>query len=85
MDQDSIIRKAINEAFEPVAELERLKALEYLRPEQVEALYPLPVSTLQKMRKGGTGPLFIKRGKNVYYKPQDIRAFLDAHRQQTAQ
>jgi hypothetical protein len=85
MDQESIIKEAISETFAPVARLERLKALEYLRPDEVAELFPLPVNTLQKLRAAGIGPKYIKRSKSVYYKAQDVRDYLDAHRQQTAQ
>ena len=79
----TIIKEAIQEAFGPVARLEELKAKEYLKPAEVEELFPLPVSTLEKMRKDGAGPRFVKRGKSVFYKAGDIRAFLDSHQQQT--
>ncbi len=83
MSQDAIIRQAIQDVFAPVAEVELLKAKEYLTPAEVEKVYPLPASTLEKMRKASSGPKYIKRGRSVYYRPQDIRSYLDAHCQRT--
>ena len=50
-----------------------------LRTRDLEAV-GIPASTASKMRMAGTGPAFIKRGRTVYYRREDIDAWLDAHR-----
>ncbi|WP_285905496.1 helix-turn-helix transcriptional regulator [Pseudodesulfovibrio pelocollis] len=77
------IRRAMAEALAPLVEIETLKARDYLSPKEVEVVYPLPASTLEKMRKAGRGPRYIKRGKGVLYRHADIRAYLDARCQMT--
>lgn len=85
MDQEAIIKEAIQEAFAPVVELETLKAKDYLSPDEVEKIFPLPVSTLEKLRKDGKGPKWIKRGRKVFYRPNDVRSYLNSHRQMTSE
>jgi hypothetical protein len=84
MDATTEIREAMARALAPLVAIETIKAKEYLTPSEVEQVYPLPASTLEKMRKAGKGPGYIKRGKCVVYKPSDIRAYLDARRQKTS-
>ena len=64
-----------------VVDLERLKRKELLAPAEVEALYGLKVATLETWRCRGGGPDFIKLGgKLVYYRPEDIKQYLNAGR-----
>lgn len=83
MDQ-AVVKKALQDVFAPLAAIEELKARDYLKPSEVERIYPLPASTLEKKRRAGCGPRFIKQGKSVYYRHSDIKAYLDARVQKTS-
>lgn len=41
-------------------------------------LLGVPVLTVRKWRAQGTGPKFIRIGKYVRYRPEDVQAWLDA-------
>ena len=45
---------------------------------EVASITGLAVSTLNKWRLAGTGPRFIKLGKSVRYRDEDIQDFIDA-------
>ena len=36
-------------------------------------------SKLQRLRKSGKGPVFVKIGRNILYRKRDLDAFLDGH------
>ena len=40
----------------------------------------LSISTLAKLRLSGKGPTYIKLGRRVIYKPQDIDSWIELHR-----
>ena len=40
-------------------------------------------STLEKLRLTGGGPVFIKRGKSVFYTEQDLTEWLQANRRRS--
>ena len=50
-----------------------------LKTRDLEAL-GIPASTASKLGMTGDGPAYIKRGRAVYYRREDIDAWLDAHR-----
>ena len=43
----------------------------------------LPKSTLDQMRLTGDGPVFIKRGKSVFYTEEDIAEWIDSNRRRS--
>jgi predicted DNA-binding transcriptional regulator AlpA len=43
----------------------------------------LSVSTLNKLRLSGGGPLYIKLGRSVVYAPADLEAWLAGHRRRS--
>lgn len=40
----------------------------------------LSVSTLAKMRLSGRGPAYVKLGRRVAYRPEDLSAWISEHR-----
>ncbi|WP_026316522.1 helix-turn-helix transcriptional regulator [Actinokineospora enzanensis] len=46
--------------------------------EELAELLRLPEKTLAEWRHKGTGPAFVRMGKHVRYRPEDIAAWLDA-------
>jgi predicted DNA-binding transcriptional regulator AlpA len=40
----------------------------------------LSTSTLAKLRLTGNGPVYIKLGRRVAYKPEDLEAWIEVHR-----
>lgn len=55
-----------------------VKALkgDLLRPKDVSKILGIPCSTLQNMRERGTGPLWFRDGKPIYYKRADVEAWM---------
>jgi predicted DNA-binding transcriptional regulator AlpA len=51
-----------------------------LSADQAADLLGLAASTLAKMRLSGDGPAFIKMGRRVAYRPDDIQHWLDTNR-----
>lgn len=51
-----------------------------LKPVDVAEHLQIDTDRLSKMRIEGTGPAFIKIGKEVRYHPADVVAFIDASR-----
>jgi len=51
----------------------------YLRPKTVEKLYGLHRKTLANLRSAGRGPRYLKVGRNVFYRPQDIEKWFSKH------
>lgn len=51
-----------------------------LSAEQTAELLGIAKSTLSKMRLSGEGPTFIKMGRRVAYRPDDIQAWLASRR-----
>ncbi|BCG91414.1 helix-turn-helix transcriptional regulator [Mesorhizobium sp. 131-2-1] len=43
----------------------------------------LSVSTLEKLRLTGDGPEYIKLGRAVVYKPEDLDAWIDGNRRKS--
>jgi hypothetical protein len=54
-----------------------------LNPEQAAAYLRRAPQTLAKMRSVGGGPPFYKVGRNVYYKREDLDAWLDGRRRRS--
>jgi len=51
----------------------------YLRPKTVEEVYGLHRKTLANLRSAGRGPRYLKVGKCVFYRPQDIEEWFRKH------
>ena len=43
----------------------------------------IPKSTLDQMRLTGDGPVFIKRGKSVFYTEEDLIDWIDSNRRRS--
>ena len=43
----------------------------------------LPKSTLDKMRLTGDGPIFVKRGKSVFYTEEDLTDWINSNRRRS--
>lgn len=54
-----------------------------LTPEDVDAEYSIPKSTQSKRRMAGTFCRFIKNGRSVLYRREDIEAWLDRNSRQS--
>ncbi|OZD57749.1 excisionase [Rhodococcus sp. 06-1059B-a] len=50
-----------------------------LTPDELEARYGTKTSTLAQWRYLGKGPKFVKLGRKIFYRQQDIDAFIDAN------
>lgn len=51
-----------------------------LTAEQVSDAYGVAKSTLAKMRLYGTGPVFVKLGRRVAYRLEDLEAWVNENR-----
>lgn len=51
-----------------------------LRTPEAASYTGLAASTLEKLRVHGDGPLYIRVGRVVVYDPDDLDAWLDAHK-----
>ncbi|MFI6732086.1 helix-turn-helix transcriptional regulator [Nonomuraea sp. NPDC050451] len=49
----------------------------HLSPEDLAARFNMSLSTIYKWNSEGTGPRFMKIGKHVRYKLEDVRAWED--------
>jgi hypothetical protein len=56
---------------------------QYLRTQDCAAYCGLAVSTLEKLRLTGGGPVFIKRGRTVLYGRADLDTWLDGLRRRS--
>lgn len=50
-----------------------------LTPAQVSRMTSIPVATLKKWRAQRRHLPYVHMGRSVYYKADDIRAYIDAH------
>jgi len=50
----------------------------YLRTPQAAAYCGISVSTMEKLRLSGGGPLFLKRGRTVLYRQADLDAWMES-------
>lgn len=51
-----------------------------LSPKQVKERYGPSTATLAKMRLYGTGPVFVKLGRRVAYRLEDLEAWIEENR-----
>lgn len=54
-----------------------------LRTDGAARYVGLSVSTLEKLRLTGDGPEYIKLGRTVLYKPEDLDAWIDGNRRKS--
>ncbi|MDI3406062.1 helix-turn-helix transcriptional regulator [Streptomyces cavernicola] len=52
----------------------------YLTPEDIAAMFGVPLETVYQWRKKRTGPPGFRIGRHVRYDPVDVRAYVDALR-----
>lgn len=50
----------------------------YVSESYVSTLIDVPGTTLRKWRCTGRGPVFVKAGRSVRYRPEDVEAWLRA-------
>jgi len=62
----------ISKLFAPAAEMETLSRKEFLTEKEVEALFSIPVATLQTNRCRNKGARYIKEGRKVLYPKKEI-------------
>lgn len=56
----------------------------HLRNKKRAARYlDISVATLDRMRRNGTGPRYVRVGTQIRYKPEDLVAFVEACAQNT--
>ena len=48
-----------------------------LSPDDVQELYNIPVTTLEKWRSLKVGPPYHKLGKHIRYKPKDVEQWIE--------
>ncbi|MBU1229578.1 MAG: helix-turn-helix domain-containing protein [Proteobacteria bacterium] len=80
---DAALREVLRELLEPAARLEALRRKELITGQEVEDLYGLAYGTLRNWRAKGHGPKMTRIGALVYYKHQDLLAFIAAHQVKT--
>ena len=54
-----------------------------LRTRDAAGRLGIPKSTLEKLRLSGGGPIFVKRGKSVFYTEQDLTEWVQANRRRS--
>jgi predicted DNA-binding transcriptional regulator AlpA len=54
-----------------------------LRPDATAALLSLSAQRLAKMRLEGGGPPYVKAGRSILYRREDVDAWLHAHRRRS--
>jgi predicted DNA-binding transcriptional regulator AlpA len=51
-----------------------------LSPAEVEEMYNIPTTTLEKWRSLKMGPPYHKLGKHIRYKPKDVEQWIESKR-----
>ncbi|MDR1242217.1 MAG: helix-turn-helix domain-containing protein [Deltaproteobacteria bacterium] len=51
-----------------------------LSPVEVEEMYNIPTTTLEKWRSLKMGPSYHKLGKHIRYKPKDVEQWIESKR-----
>lgn len=80
-----VVAESIRKAFEPAARMEMLRRKTSLTEREAAELTGIPPSSLAKMRANGVGPAYVKTEKRVYYRPQDLDAYMIGNRCITAE
>ena len=77
------VKKAMNEMGTPGREPGGDIDKEWLNPKQVAKIYGLSVATLANWRCLKKGPAFVKTGRTVTYRRNDLDDFMSSHRVRT--
>lgn len=83
---DQAIIDAIRETFAPAAEMQRLASKQALSPAEVQKLYGITETRLEKLRAEGRGPQYSQlagKGGSVLYTPSAIQKWLSMQAVQT--
>jgi excisionase family DNA binding protein len=78
-DYTKVYREEIRQGLAPAMQLETLSRRELLTVGEVAALYGICAGTLNNMRTQGRGPKFVKFGRTVRYRRQDLNAYFEAN------
>lgn len=54
-------------------------SLKLYSPDELAARFGVPIKTVYAWNHKGTGPRFLKIGRHVRYRPEDVEAWLDRH------
>jgi hypothetical protein len=57
--------------------------IHYLTANDTSASYHIPKRTLERMRRDGTGPRYVKAGRRILYRLNDIESWLAGRAFQT--
>lgn len=77
------IIRALRTELEPFIRLASVPYCEYM-DEKAAAIYcSIPVTTLQRKRSEGRGPVFIKDGTKVLYARRDLDKYMEARKVRT--
>lgn len=78
-----LVKDTLRELFSDAANMATLGHKELLTERDVELIYSYPASSQQKDRMNGVGPSYIKRGKRVLYRRQDLERYFGGLRVKT--
>lgn len=81
---DEIFREEVKSAlacidFSKAAHLAELNQKKHLNAPEVQALYGWSPRVLQEWRVSGRGPRYVKEGRNVYYRHEDLQEFASCY------
>ena len=79
---DEIV-KALREEIAPLVDLAAFPHREYLDEKAASFYCSTPVSTLQRKRVDGKGPVYIKDGAKVLYARKDLDQYMAARKVKT--
>ncbi|MFJ2005820.1 helix-turn-helix transcriptional regulator [Streptomyces chartreusis] len=75
LPEDSVTPSLIEETG-PRAALRGSLPDRYLTPEDIAAMFGVPIETIYQWRKKRTGPPGFRIGKHLRYDPADVRAYV---------
>lgn len=65
--------------YSKAARLAELNQKKHLKAPEVQALYGWSSRVLQEWRVAGRGPRYVKEGRNVYYRHEDLQEFASCY------
>lgn len=75
MTNEDIFREEARAALAKAGTLAALAQKKHLNAPEVQALYGWSPRVLQEWRVAGRGPRYVKEGRNVYYRHEDLQEF----------
>jgi len=75
MTNEEIFREEARAALAKAGRLAELNQKKHLKAPEVQALYGWSSRVLQEWRVSGRGPRYVKEGRNVYYRHEDLQEF----------